>query len=109
MARWRHPQIHETDAGFGLSRIGGEAPSLGHRFCTASSVWVAAFAGTAGWGAEGPIIFWLTASWLLILAMAGLAALVVSIAPTWVIALSAGICLIAPTFPFTGFPSLLTR
>ena len=35
--------------------------------------------------------------------MAGLAALVVSIAPTWVIALSAGICLIAPTFPFTGF------
>ena len=72
-------------------------------FCTASSLWVAAFAGAAGWGAEGPIIFWLTASWLLILAMAGLAALVVSIAPTWVIALSAGICLIAPTFPFTGF------
>ena len=72
-------------------------------FSTAISVWAAAFGGAAGWGAAGPMLLWFTASWLLILAMAGLAALVVAIAPTWVIALSAGICLIAPTFPFTGF------
>lgn len=69
----------------------------------AISVWTAGFAGWAGWGAAGPLFLWFTAGWLLILAMAGLALLVVAISPTWLIALSASICLVAPTFPFTGF------
>ena len=69
----------------------------------AISVWTAGFAGWAGWGAAGPLLFWFTAGWLLILAMAGLALVVVAVSPTWVLALSAAICLIAPTFPFTGF------
>lgn len=67
------------------------------------SVWTAGWAGWAGWGAAGPILFWFTAGWLLILSMAALTSLAVALAPSWVIALSASICLIAPTFPFTGF------
>ncbi|MDO5530889.1 ABC transporter permease [Sutterella sp.] len=70
---------------------------------TAITVWAAGFAGWAGWGAAGPMILWFTAGWLLILSMAGLALMTLALSPSWVIALSASICLIAPTFPFTGF------
>lgn len=69
----------------------------------AISVWTAGFAGWAGWGAQGPVVLWIAAGWLLILAMAGLALLATALSPTWVIAVSAGVCLIAPSFPFTGF------
>lgn len=69
----------------------------------AIGVWTAGFSGWAGWGLEGSIVPWFSAGILLILSMAGLAAFAVAISPTWVIALSIVICLIAPTFPFTGF------
>lgn len=69
----------------------------------AASCWVAWFSGAAGWGATGPLVFWFTAAWLLVLSMAALATLAVAVSPTWVIALSLSVCLIAPTFPFTGF------
>ena len=69
----------------------------------AGAAWVAGFAGVAGWGVTGSLGLWILATWLLVLAMASLAVLAVAVAPTWVLALSACICLVAPTFPFTGF------
>ena len=69
----------------------------------AGGIWVAGFAGWAGWGAAGSLGVWLLGTALLMLSMAGLAVFAVAVSPTWVIALSVSICLIAPTFPFTGF------
>lgn len=69
----------------------------------AIGVWTAGFAGWAGWGAAGPLAAWFSAGALLILSMAGLAVLATAVSPTWVIAVSLSICLIAPTFPFTDF------
>ncbi len=72
-------------------------------YALAASAWVAGFAGWAGWAPAGSLAAWLAASWLLMLAMAGIAALFIALAPTWVIGLAACICFVAPTFPFTGF------
>lgn len=72
-------------------------------YLIAATAWVAGFAGWAGWAPAGSLLLWLAAAWLLILAMAGVAAAFISIAPTWVIGLAACICLVAPTFPYTGF------
>ncbi len=69
----------------------------------AGGVWVAGFAGVAGWGVAGSLSVWFLGTALLILSMAALALFAASLAPTWVIAVSACICLVAPTFPFTGF------
>lgn len=72
-------------------------------FGLASTAWVGYFAGVEGWSATGPVALWIAGGWVLVLAMAGLSVLFTAISPTWVIAVSATVCLIAPTFPFTGF------
>ena len=72
-------------------------------FGLASTAWVGYFAGVEGWTATGPVALWIAGGWVLVFAMAGLAVLFTAISPTWVIAVSATVCLIAPTFPFTGF------
>ena len=69
----------------------------------AGGVWVAGFAGAAGWGVAGSLSVWFLGTALLMLSMAALALFAASLAPSWVIAVSACICLVAPTFPFTGF------
>ena len=69
----------------------------------AGGVWVAGFAGIAGWGVAGNLSVWFLGTALFILSMAALALFAASLAPSWVIAVSACICLVAPTFPFTGF------
>lgn len=69
----------------------------------AGGVWVAGFAGAAGWGVAGSLSVWFLGTALLMLSMVALALFAASLAPSWVIAVSACICLVAPTFPFTGF------
>lgn len=103
---WRTGRVRgllKTAGGSVTAAVAGKlAPWLAF-WLLMSCIWVAGFAGWGGWGTAGPVILWFTAAWLLILSMAALAVLAVAVSPTWVIALSCSICLIAPTFPFTGF------
>ncbi|MDO4937525.1 MAG: ABC transporter permease, partial [Sutterellaceae bacterium] len=65
--------------------------------------YVAWFAGWEGWSPQGSLLYWCIGAVLLMSAMGACAFLFSSLAPSWIIALSAAICYIAPTFPFTGF------
>ncbi len=65
--------------------------------------YVAWFAGWQGWAPVGSVAVWCLGAVLLAAAMAACALLFTSLAPSWIIAMSAAICYIAPTFPFTGF------
>lgn len=96
-------RLLEVAGGSGTAVVIGKLLPWLAVFLVCGSVWVAGFAGSQGWGTSGHFFFWFTATWLLILSMAALAALSVAVSLTWVLALSGGICLIAPTFPFTGF------
>ena len=86
---WRTGRVRgllKTAGGSVTAAVAGKlAPWLAF-WLLMSCIWVAGFAGWGGWGTAGPVILWFTA-----------------VSPTWVIALSCSICLIAPTFPFTGF------
>ncbi|MGN1209082.1 MAG: ABC transporter permease [Duodenibacillus sp.] len=65
--------------------------------------YVAWFAGWEGWAPQGSLALWCLAAVLLMLAMGGFALFVSAVMPSWIMAVSACICLCAPTFPFTGF------
>ncbi len=103
---WREGRTAEwlrAAGGLATAAVAGKLAPWLAAWLVAGGVWVAGFAGVAGWGVTGSLGLWLLATALLILAMASLALLAVAAAPTWVLALSVCICLIAPTFPFTGF------
>lgn len=65
--------------------------------------YVAWFAGWEGWAPQGSLLIWCVGAVLLMTAMGACAFMYTSMAPSWIIAMSAAICYIAPTFPFTGF------
>lgn len=65
--------------------------------------YVAWFAGWEGWAPQGSLTLWCLASILLMLSMIGFALFFSAVMPSWIMAVSACICLCAPTFPFTGF------
>ena len=67
------------------------------------ALYVLWFTGTAGWPAAGSIAVWLLGSFLFILAFAAFALMATSLAPSWILAMSAAICYCAPIFPYTGF------
>lgn len=111
---WRSRTVHEVMA---LARGSGTAVMIGKLlpwfalFAAAACAWVAMFAGFMGWqpalsAVVGPcaaVMLWCLATILLMFAMAGMAALAAALGADWVFALAAGIALIAPTFPYTGF------
>lgn len=65
--------------------------------------YVSWFAGYEGWAPQGSLAAWCLGAVLLMSAMFGIALMFVTLAPSWILAMSAAICLVAPTFPFTGF------
>lgn len=65
--------------------------------------YIAWFAGWCGWSPQGSLLLWCAGIVLLMSAMAAVALMLTVLSPSWVIALSAACCYIAPTFPFTGF------
>lgn len=65
--------------------------------------YVSWFAGFQGWAPEGSLAAWCAGAMLLMSAMLAMALCFVVLAPSWILAMSAAICYIAPTFPFTGF------
>lgn len=95
---WRARMENHVVAGF----VGELLPWIA-LFTLAGALWISAFAGWLGWGVAGSLGRWLLATHLLILTSAGLALLFSAFGLSWVIALSSVICLLAPTFPFTGF------
>ena len=65
--------------------------------------YVSWFAGWQGWSPQGSLLAWCIGAVLLMTAMGACALMFTSLAPSWIVAMSAAICYIAPTFPFTGF------
>ncbi len=65
--------------------------------------YVSWFAGYCGWSPAGSLLAWCIGAMLLMSSMFCLALAFVVLSPSWIIAMSAAICFIAPTFPFTGF------
>jgi len=72
-------------------------------FGLAMTLYVLWFTGTAGWPAAGSVSLWILGSLLFILAFAAFALMAASLAPSWILAMSAAICYCAPIFPYTGF------
>lgn len=111
---WRTKTVSETLAlarGSGTAVLAGKLLPWFSLFAAAACAWVAIFAGFMGWqpalasvvGPAAAVLLWCLASILLMLAMAGLAALAAALGLDWAIALAACIAVVAPTFPYTGF------
>lgn len=95
---WRFAHENRVAAGFL-----GELLPWTILFTLGGALWVAVFSGWLGWGVAGAWWKWLLATHLLVLCSAGLALFFSAFGMSWVIAVSSVICLLAPTFPFTGF------
>ena len=95
---WRAAHENRVAAGFL-----GELLPWTILFTLGGALWMAVFSGWLGWGVEGAWAKWLLATHLLVLCSAGLALFFSAFGLSWVIAVSSVICLLAPTFPFTGF------
>ena len=65
--------------------------------------YVSWFAGWCGWAPAGSLFVWCAGAVLLMSAMFASALMFAILSPSWILAMSAAICWIAPTFPFTGF------
>ena len=65
--------------------------------------YVSWFAGWCGWAPAGSLLVWCAGAVLLMSAMFASALMFTILSPSWILAMSAAICWIAPTFPFTGF------
>lgn len=111
---WRTKTVGEVMAlarGSGTAVLAGKLLPWFALFAAAACAWVAIFAGFMGWqpalasvvGPAAAVLLWCLATVLLILAMAGLAALAAAVGMDWAIALAACIAVVAPTFPYTGF------
>lgn len=103
---WREGQIRKLmkfARGSRMAAFIGQVLPWFVLYAIAGVVWVVGFAGVMGWGVAGHLWLWIAAIWLLIMSMATFAICMVSLSPTWVIAVAGVICLTAPTFPFTGF------
>ncbi len=68
-----------------------------------AAAYVSWFAGWCGWAPAGSLLVWCTGAVLLMSAMFASALMFTVLSPSWILAMSAAICWIAPTFPFTGF------